>query len=115
MSKSRSPELNRVEVGTVTNRVLMYVHASSTRECFAFLILSFALTWAVWLPVLLASRTHEQVGDLLIIGTFGPAFAAILLSYRGFRVSHGPSKLSSRLACFSLTLLLCWAVLMGHA
>ncbi len=93
-------------------RVLMYVHASSKRECFAYLLFSFVLTWVVWIPVLLASRRHEQLGDLLIIGTFGPAVAAILLSYRGVRV---PSKLSSRFVCFSLTLLLCWAVLMGHA
>lgn len=94
-------------------RVLTYVHASSTRECFSYLVLSFVLTWLVWIPVLLASRRHEQVGDLLIIGTFGPAVAAILLSYRGNRVPG--SKLSSRFVCFSLTLLLCWAVLMGHA
>jgi len=63
--------------------------------------------------VLLASRKHEQVGDLLIIGAFGPALAAILLSYQGVRVPG--SKLFSRFACFGLTLLLCWAVLMGHA
>jgi len=62
-------------------QVLMYVRASPTRECFAYLILSFALSWIVWIPVLLASRRHEQLGDLLIIGTFGPALAAILLSY----------------------------------
>src|SRR6266851_2218455 len=93
-------------------RFLTYIHTSSTRECFAYLIVSFALTWSVWIPVLLASRRHEQLGDLLVIGTFGPALAAILLSYRGVRVS---SKLSSRFVCFGLTLLVCWAVLVGHA
>ncbi len=86
---------------------------SSTRECFAYLILSFALSWIVWIPVLLVSRRHEQVGDLLIIGTFGPAVAAILLSYRGVHLPG--SKLSSRFVSFSLTLFLCWAVLVGHA
>jgi membrane protease YdiL (CAAX protease family) len=91
----------------------MYVRASSARECFAFLILAFCLTWVVWIPVLLASRTHEQLRDLLIIGTFGPCVAAILLSYRGVRVPG--SKLSSRIVCFSLALLLCWAILVGHA
>src|SRR6266852_2508644 len=94
-------------------RVLRYVHASSTRECFAYLVLSFVLTWLVWVPVLLAFRRHEQVGDLLIIGSFGPTLAAILLSHRGVRVLG--SKLSSRFVCFSLALLLCWAVLVGHA
>ncbi len=94
-------------------RVLRYVHASSTRECFAYLVLSFVLTWLVWVPVLLASRRHEQVGHLLVFGSFGPTVAAILLSYRG---AHVPgSKLSSRFVCFSLALLLCWAVLVGHA
>ncbi len=94
-------------------RVLRYVHASSTRECFAYLVLSFVLTWFVWVPVLLASRKHEQVGDLLIIGSFGPSVAAILLSYRSVRLPG--SKLFSRLVCFCLTWLLCWAVLVGHA
>ena len=94
-------------------RFLTFVHTSSTRECFAYLILSFALSWIVWVPVLVASRRHEQVGDLLILGTFGPAVAAIWLSYRGVRVSG--SGVFSRLICFSLTLLSCWAVLMGHA
>ena len=94
------------------HQVLMYVRVSPTRECFAYLILSFALSWIVWIPVLLASRRHEQLGDLLIIGTFGPALAATLLSYQGVRV---PSKLSSRFVCFGLALLLCWAILMGHA
>jgi membrane protease YdiL (CAAX protease family) len=94
-------------------RVLVYVRASFARECFAYLVLAFGLTWAVWIPVLLASRTHDQLGDLLILGTFGPSVAAILLSYSGVRVPG--SKLSSRIACFSLTLLLCWAVLVAHA
>ena len=94
-------------------RVMMYVRVSSTRECFVYLILSFVLSWLVWIPVLLASRRHESVGALLIIGTFGPAVAGILLSYRGERVPG--SKLSSRFVCFSLALLLCWAVLMGPA
>lgn len=91
----------------------MYVRASSARECFAFLILAFCLPWVVWIPVLLASRTHEQLSDLLIIGTFGPSVAAIMLSYRDVRVSG--SKLSSRVVCFGLTLLICWAILVGHA
>jgi membrane protease YdiL (CAAX protease family) len=95
------------------SRILKYVRASPTRECFAYLVLSFALTWSVWIPVLLASRRNEQLDGLLIIGTFGPSVAAILLSYQGVRVPG--AKLSSRLVCFSLTLLLCWAVLMGHA
>lgn len=90
----------------------MYVRASSARECFAFLILAFCLTWVVWIPVLLASPT-KQLSDLLIIGTFGPSIAALLLSYRGVRLAG--SKFSTRLVSFSLTLLLCWAVLIAHA
>jgi len=94
------------------HRVLIYVRASSARECFAYFILSCVLSWVVWTPVLLVSRRHE-LGDLLIIGSFGPSVAAIFLSYRGVRVSG--SRLFSRLICFSLTLLLCWVVLVGHA
>jgi membrane protease YdiL (CAAX protease family) len=94
-------------------RVQMYVRASVARECFAYLILAFGLSWIVWIPVLLASRAHEQLGDVLFIGTFGPSVAAVLLSYRGFRTPA--SKLFPRIACFSLTLLVCWAVLVAHA
>jgi hypothetical protein len=68
-------------VGQISmRRASEYVHASLTRECFAYLILSFALSWIAWIPVLLASRRNEQLGDLLIIGTFGPSVSAILLS-----------------------------------
>jgi membrane protease YdiL (CAAX protease family) len=98
--------------GEAMRRVLMYVRASSTRECLAYLALSLGLTWIVWIPLVLASRRHEQFSDLLFIGGFGPSVAAILLSYRGVRVPG--SKLSSRIVCVSLTLLLCWAVLVGH-
>jgi hypothetical protein len=65
-------------------RVLEYVRASSARESFAYLFVSFALSWAVWIPVLLASHTHEQLGDLLTLCTFGPSVAAILPSYEAF-------------------------------
>ncbi len=94
-------------------RALAYVRASSARECFAYVIVSFALSWAVWIPVLLATSTHEEQSNLLIIGIFGPSVATILLSYRGVR-THS-SKSSTWLLCFSLTLLLCWVVLLGHA
>ena len=93
--------------------VFGYLHRSSRAECFSFLILTFCFTWGVWIPVLLSSRVHDQLGDLLIVGTFGPSVAAVLLSYRGVRTPG--SKLSTRLACFGLTFLLCWAVLVAHA
>jgi hypothetical protein len=76
-------------------RVFGYLHQFLRTECFAYLILAFALSWTVWIPVLLASRTHEQLGDLLVLGTFGPSVAAILLSYRG--VPTPGFKLSARL------------------
>jgi len=94
-------------------RVLEYVRASLARECIAYLIVTFALSWGVWLPVLFTSRSHEQLGDLLVIGTFGPSVAAILLSYRGGRLPA--TKLSTRLVWFTIALLLCWAVLLAHA
>lgn len=93
-------------------RVLTYVPVFPG-DCFAYLIVSFALSWLVWIPVLLASRRHEQFSDLLVIGTFGPSIAAILLSYRGVRLTD--TKLSARLVWFTFTLLLCWPVLLAHA
>jgi membrane protease YdiL (CAAX protease family) len=99
-------------IPAIVRRALVYLRASSARECIAYLIVSFVLSWVVWIPVLLAARAHERLGDLLILGTFGPSFAALMLSHRGVRVPR--SKLSSRVVCFSLTLLLCWTVLMAH-
>jgi membrane protease YdiL (CAAX protease family) len=92
--------------------ILGCIHRSTRSECIAFLVLAFCLTWSVWIPVLLAFRTHEQLGDLLILGSFAPSVAAILLSYRGVRLPA--TKLSIRLVLFTITLLLCWAVLLAH-
>jgi hypothetical protein len=59
----------------------------------------------MWIPVLLAARNHIQLGNLLVIGSFGPSVAAILLSYRDVRIRG--SKLSSQILCFCLALLVC--------
>jgi len=88
-------------------------HRSSTAECAAYLSISFVLSWVIWIPLLFASRTREQLGSLLVLGTFGPSVAAVLCSYRGVRARDG--QLSSRIVCFSLALLVCWVVLIGHA
>lgn len=63
--------------------------------------------------MLFGSRRYEQVGDLLVLGAFGPSVAAILLSYQGKRIPS--STIRPRLICFGLTWLVCWMVLLGHA
>ena len=63
--------------------------------------------------MLFAFRRHEQVGDLLVLGAFGPAVAAIVLSHLGKSIPG--STIRPRLICFGLTWLVCWMVLLEHA
>ena len=49
-----------------------------------FLILSFAFSWAVWIPVAITGRDYQSSPYLLaavLVGAFGPGLAAIILTY----------------------------------
>ncbi len=49
-----------------------------------FLFLSFALSWAVWIPVAITGRDYQSSPYLLaavLVGAFGPGLAAIILTY----------------------------------
>lgn len=58
---------------------------SASRFPWGFLLASFALSWAVWIPVALTGRDYQSSPCLLIavlVGAFGPGLAAIALNYR---------------------------------
>ena len=76
----------------------------SARQYWKYLVLSFGLSWSIWIPVLLLSRRYEGFENVLIRGAFGPSLAAILLSRSGVRIS-GRAMISQRFAsrrCYSL-------------
>ncbi len=56
----------------------------SSVQVYAFVALTFALTWGLWIPVLLAA---PDVGQWpLVLGGFGPALAAVIMVRGGGRV-----------------------------
>ena len=49
-----------------------------------FLILGFAISWAVWIPVAITGKDYQSSPYLLaavLVGAFGPGLAAIILTY----------------------------------
>jgi membrane protease YdiL (CAAX protease family) len=49
-----------------------------------FLLLSFAISWAVWIPVAFTGQDYQSSPYLLaavLVGGFGPGFAAIILNF----------------------------------
>ncbi len=84
----------------------------SPRECWKYLILAFSLSWSIWIPTLFLSRYHEEFGNVLVLGAFGPSLAAILLSRNGVRIS-GRAMITQAVR-FTSVLLVGWAILLGH-
>jgi membrane protease YdiL (CAAX protease family) len=81
---------------------------SLNADVWTYLAFAFSFSWATWV---LAIKLHGRE-EFLTFGTAGPAFAAIWLSRRPpNRSSHGPW---SRVAMFSVLLVLCWIVLSWH-
>jgi uncharacterized protein len=60
--------------------------ADDSRKSVYFLLLTFALTWSMWLPVAMASRDWFDLGaahdPLWMLGGFGPSVAAFVLVAR---------------------------------
>jgi membrane protease YdiL (CAAX protease family) len=51
-----------------------------------FILISFFLSWAVWIPVAVTGKDYQSSPYLLaavLVGAFGPGLAAIILNYRG--------------------------------
>lgn len=54
------------------------------RPLLAFFVLSFAISWALWAPLIVFGRIMLEIGvgvALLITGVFGPTFAALLVAF----------------------------------
>ncbi len=66
-----------------------------TQQACGYVALAFALSWLVWIP---ATRLHAGVA-VVILGSAGPAVAAMLLSYCSKPAPVGP--LAARLRAWS--------------
>jgi membrane protease YdiL (CAAX protease family) len=73
-----------------------------------FVVLAFALSWGIEIP-LIALNHREFIGAAV----FGPAVAAMIVSYRGERISS--VRLVWRLIAFGISLAICWALVFFRA
>jgi len=48
----------------------------------AFFALTFAISWVVWLPLILFPRRQDQLQPLIYLGAFGPWLAATILTWK---------------------------------
>jgi membrane protease YdiL (CAAX protease family) len=58
--------------------------ANSKRNLFIYLVLSFAISWAIWIPLALTKTDYQSSPFLLsaaLVGAFGPGLAAIIVNY----------------------------------
>ena len=49
-----------------------------------YLFLSFAISWAIWIPIAISGRDYHSSPFLLtatLVGAFGPGLAAIVINY----------------------------------
>lgn len=54
------------------------------RSLLAFFVLAFAISWALWAPLIIFGRVMLEIGvgfALLIIGVFGPTISALLVTF----------------------------------
>ena len=60
------------------------MNRSISRFPWLFLMLGFAISWAVWIPVAFTGKDYQSSAFLLtavLVGAFGPGLAAIILTY----------------------------------
>lgn len=60
----------------------MYLESrnQSNRMIFTFFILAFAISWGVWLPLLMFPQRAAQLDYLVLVGAYGPFLAAVATS-----------------------------------
>lgn len=89
-----------------------------------FLLLGFALSWAIWIPVAITGRDYQSSPCLLtlvLVGAFGPGLAAIILNYL-YREKEDPNDFRQRIfdlrrirPSWLLIILALWPALHGVA
>ena len=80
--RCRDPRVTAAEIPEVVESSLPQRRASIGRA-WAFVALTFAMSWGLWIPVLLADPDAGQW--MLVLGGFGPALAAAIMVRAGGR------------------------------
>ena len=60
------------------------MNARTSNFPWKFLLVSFGLSWAIWIPIAISGKDYQSSPSLLIgtlLGAFGPGLAAILFTY----------------------------------
>ena len=76
----RSGKLTRKQLN-LPDRIMK---PNQNRTLWFFLLLSFLISWAIWVPVVLTGRDYQSSPYLLagaLIGAFGPGLAAIIITF----------------------------------
>jgi membrane protease YdiL (CAAX protease family) len=55
---------------------------SSLRLVWVFFALTFAISWSIWLPLLVYPGKQDQLQPLIFVGAFGPWLAAAILTWK---------------------------------
>jgi len=50
-------------------------------QIYSFFILAFAISWAIWIPVILFVSKDGEFHPLLYIGGYGPFLSAVLVTW----------------------------------
>lgn len=89
---------------TATQSEAISLHPRSSVE-WKYLMLAFSISWVFWITAILL-HTREE---FLLLGSAGPALAALISSYRG--KSDPMGRQSTRALVFIFSLAACWIVL----
>lgn len=65
-------------------KVLVNQKASDTRKVWFFFILTFAISWGLWIPVILfwQEGSYVDYNPLILLGGYGPFLSAIIITWK---------------------------------
>ncbi|NQS92619.1 MAG: CPBP family intramembrane metalloprotease [Chloroflexi bacterium] len=69
------------------------MNTKSNQHLWGYLLLSFLISWAIWIPVILTGKDYQSSPYLLagaLIGAFGPGLAAIIIIF----LSRDPEQIN---------------------
>ena len=62
--------------------VLVNKKVSDTRKVWFFFILTFAISWVIWIPVILFLQEGANLHPLILVGGYGPFLSAIIVTWK---------------------------------
>ncbi len=62
-------------------KVLVNQKVSDKRKVGFFYILTFAISWGLWIPVILFLQEGPNLHPLILVGDYGPILSAIIVTW----------------------------------